>query len=95
MTRITGMGEAFVGFDGGDFTSIGQIGGLDGVQCVQLKAGDYVIPADAVKKFTAGRLNVSGTFTGTFAGAPGCYFGWEDTGPDEDGWEPRTNWDRR
>ena len=88
MTRISGTSEIFIGFDGGDVISIGKSGRLT----FQLEPGEYVIPKDAVAKYTASLLDATGTFSGQLAGNWGCYFGWEDAGPDKDGWVPRAKY---
>jgi len=91
MTRISGTSEIFIGFDGGDVISIGKSGPLT----FQMETGEYVIPADAAKKYTAGLLDATASFDSQLAaGSWGCYFMREDAGPDEDGWEPRVKWDR-
>lgn len=80
---IRGAGEAFTGFDGGDFMSAGKIAGFDEEIIFEAAPGEFVIPADTVKAFTTASI----TFTGTFTGS-GCYFD-PPAAPDENGWTPR------
>ena len=95
MAIVRGAGQIFAGAVGGeDFTSAGRIGGFDGELVIKLPSGEHCIPPDTVKKFTAGLLDVTGTFSGQLTGNYGCYFGEEDAGPDKDGWESRINWER-
>jgi hypothetical protein len=84
MTINLGDSQIYIKYDRGGWLRAGETAGP---VTWQLEPGEYVIPADTMRKFYQATVSASGCFTGSFMAEPAPV-------PDGNGWTPRIRWDR-